>query len=346
MNRQDRGRILSGLWAMFVICTAQSALAEIEAQEKTVEAICLTERPAIMEGESTTLQAWVLTHDGHSLPITWQVSDGTVQGTGAERQWDLSSIRIPPGEPHKKVMATLMAATTDLEHAGCTVEVFIARKEMTGAEEAPMGTRGARMTGRRYLLPDETELSGYGLYSYLLLGEKPQTEEKTKRYLKTLEASVHIMNKLQALSRHVRPRQLNATYIPVTAQPKGKEDDPDFAKRVLAVYDFARAQVLLNKFEKRYDQGPYLVSVKTPLSHESGSVSFQIFQNFSGVVPDLAAKGVKNFEYLAAQERTWTEQSMRVLAFKSRNLIAVAGKETPKVAGSLKTMIQFIKLGE
>jgi hypothetical protein len=346
MNRQDRGRILGGLWTMLVILTAQSALAEIDAQEKTVDAICLTERPAIMEGETTNLHAWVLTRDGQSLPISWQVSDGTVRGTGAERQWDLSSIRTQPGEPYKKVTATLRAAAMDLGDAGCAVEVFIAKKEPTGGEEAPTGTRGGRMTGRRYLLPEDTELSGYGLYSYLLLGEKPQNEEKTTRYLKTLEASLQIMNKLQALSRHVRPRQLNATYIPVTELPKGKEDDPDFAKRVLAVYDFARAQVLLNKFEKTYDQGPYLVSVKAPLSQETGPVSFQIFQNFTGVIPDLAARGVRNFEYLAAQERTWTEQSMRVLAFKSRNLIAVAGKETPKVAGSLKTMIQFIKLGE
>lgn len=115
---------------------------------------------------------------------------------------------------------------------------------------------------------------------------------------------------------------------------------------MLSVYDFARAKVLLSKFATSYDRGPYLISVKSPLSQTREPIQVHILQNFTGVVPDLAARGVKNLEYLSAQQRTWTEQSMRTLQFKMRNLIAIAAEVAPEVAASSKSMIQFIKLGE
>lgn len=350
MNRRYRWRTNGGLWLILIFLNAQIALAQTDSQNNPLEVICLTDRPAVTEGGNTNLQVWATTRDGEPLrrPVSfsWQTTEGTIQGSGSEMQWNLSSVRIVPGELHKKVTATVKASAAGLGEASCAVEVFIGKRNPAGGEDPSTGTRGGLITGRRFLLSTETELSGYGLYSYLLLSAKPQGEEETNRYLKTLEASLQIINKLDDLGRHVRPGQLNATHIPVTELPKGKEDDPDFAKKVLAVYDFARAQVLLNKFEKTYDRGPYLISVKTALAPASQPVPIYIFQNFTGVVPDLAARGVRDFAFLAAQERTWTEQSMRVLAFRSRNLVAIAGKETPKVASGLKAMIQFIKLGE
>ena len=267
-----------------------------------------------------------------------------VQGSDPEVEWNLSKVRIKSDESHSKVTATVKAMTAG--YSSCTVEVFIGQKEPTGGAHPTTGTRGGLIPARRYLLPNQEEAPNYGLYSYLLLSAEPQSEKETVRSLRTLEACLRAIRQLHNLGRYVRPSQLNATYIPVTELPKGKEDDPDFAKKVLAVYDFDRAKVLLNKFEKAYDRGPYLISVKTPLTPASESVQAYIFQDFTNVVPELAVSGVRHFEFLAAQERTWSEKSMQVLAFKSRNLIAVAGKVTPEVAGSLKAMIQFIKLGE
>jgi hypothetical protein len=108
----------------------------------------------------------------------------------------------------------------------------------------------------------------------------------------------------------------------------------------------AAPKVLLNKFEKTYDRGPYLISVKPPLTQAPDPLPIHILQNFTDVSPKLAASIVKDFEFLAAQHRTWTEQSMRVFPTMLRKWIAVAGKEAPEVAVSLKSMIQFIKLGE
>lgn len=233
--------------------------------------------------------------------------------------------------------ATVKAMTAG--YSSCTVEVFIGKKEPTGGEDPTTGTRGGLIHTRRYLLPNQEEKPNYGLYSYLLLSAEPQGEKETVRSLKTLEACLRVMRQLSNLGRYVRPSQLNATHIPVTELPKGREDDPDFAKRVLAVYDFDRAKVLLNKFEKPYDRGPYLISVKSPLTQTPEPVPLHILQDFTDVVPKLAARGVRDFEYLAAQERTWSEQSMRKFPSKLRNYLAIASEVTPEVVVSLKSMI-------
>jgi len=350
MNRYCWRQIVGSLSSILVLIHAQTVLGQADPQRTALDLICVAEQPAIVEGDSTRLHAWATTEDDQmlSVPVSfaWHVTEGTVQGTGGDVQWELSDLSIDPGKSHKKVAATVKAMVTGQGEADCTLEVLISKKEETNIEDPTAGTRGGMIAGRRYLLPNQVGVPGYGLYSYLLLSGKPKNEEETARYLKTLEACLQVLNKLRGLEKHVRQSQLNATHIPVTEVPKGNEDDPDFAKKILSVYDYARAKVLLSQFENTYDRGPYLISVKKPLTKRSESVPIHILQNFTGVVPELAAKEVRDFEFLAAQQRTWTEQAMRRFPSKLRNLIAIAGKVTPGVATSLRTTIQFVKFGE
>ena len=91
---------------------------------------------------------------------------------------------------------------------------------------------------------------------------------------------------------------------------------------------------------------PLIPNTQPPLTQAPEPVPIHILQDFTDVVPKLAARGVRDFEFLAAQERTWSEQSMRKFPSKLRNYLAVASEVTPEVAVSLKTMIRFVKLGE
>ena len=347
MSRLLYWRIFGSTSLVGILLLFSPALAETDASNNAIDLICFTDRPAIIEGESTSLHVVVRAQDGNSpaqtVSLQWQVRDGTVQGSGSAVEWNLSKVGIESGQSHRKVTATAKAIIAGRTDSSCLVDVFIGKRQV--GDNHP-DVRGGLISGRRYLLPSKTEKSGHGLYSYVLLSGKPKNEEETVRYLKTLEACVQAMHKLNNLSRYVRPSHLNATYIPVTALPKGKEDDQDFARQLLSVYDFDRATVLLNYFEKTYDRGPYLISVKAPLSQASEPVQMHILQDFTGVVPELVATTVKDFQYLAAQQRTWTEQSMRVVPSKLRNLIAVAAKEAPGVVVGLKMMVQFIKIGE
>jgi len=45
--------------------------------------------------------------------------------------------------------------------------------------------------------------------------------------------------------------------------------------------------------------------------------------------------------YLAAQQRSWSEASLRRLGLDVRNVIAVGGKVTPQVMEGLEKAVQF-----
>ncbi|MCC2643713.1 MAG: hypothetical protein K0S45_4126 [Nitrospira sp.] len=210
-----------GLWLVAVLFAPQTALAQTDSRNIAMEVICLTDRPVIDQGANTRLQAWAATQDGHSIAFKWQVTAGVVQGTGPDVQWTLSGVKIESGELHKKVTATVKAVAAGLRESNCTVEVFIGNNEEdTGPDRSSSDRRGGFRSARRYLLPDQEE-PGFGPYSYLLFPKPPQTEEERKRYLKTLESCLLVMQSVEDhIKRHRRPSELNATHIPITEFPK------------------------------------------------------------------------------------------------------------------------------
>ncbi len=172
-------RILASLSPLVVLMVSSPALSETDTRNDAMDLICLADRPTIIEGETTRLHVVVGDQDGNStaraVSVQWQVTDGTVQGSGSEVEWNLSRVRIRSGESHTKVTATVKAMMAG--YSSCTVEVFIGKKEPTGGEDPTARTRGGLIPARRYLLPNEEEELHYGLYSYLLLSAEPQGEK-------------------------------------------------------------------------------------------------------------------------------------------------------------------------
>lgn len=199
------------------------------------------------------------------------------------------------------------------------------------------GTRSGLRAARQYLLPNQHEEKGFGLYSYLLFPGRPENDEETTRYLKTLESCLLKMESVEEhLKRHRPKRELNATHIPVKAIPKYSADPPAWAANVLAVYDYAAAQALLDKLEAPFREGPYLVSVvKDPLSSRPKPVQNHLLTDFSGKVPELTSQVMELFMDRTAQQRIWTDVSLRSFGLNLRNLVAVAGKVAPEVVSTI-----------
>ena len=344
MKRYGCWCAVAGLWLMATLSHSLAVHAAEDVRPEStngIDLICLTEQPAIIEGKSVGLRVWASTPDGQPIaqPTTfeWQVTEGRIQDTGADVRWDMAEVTIEPSERHKKVFATVTASAPSVGNAYCRVEVIIGKE--------PFRTRGPRISARQFLMPKTREQPGYGLYSYLLFSAPPQHAEEKARYLKVLAACLSVMRDIdEFLSRHQPARELNATYIPVTKEPKLGISDSEWAENVLAVYDYAAAQILLSKLDTTYQRGPYLISVLKPLKPISTSdslVPVHLFQDFTGVVPDHASNWVKHFTYLAAQQRSWEDQSLRRVHLTMRNLIAVAGIVTPEVASGLNTILQI-----
>lgn len=314
------------------------------------ELICLTEQPAIRQGGDAKLRAWTSTSDGRPLntqiDLVWEVDAGRIEAQTDFTLWDLSKVEVAPLKT-LKVIATVRAAPPGHNELRCAVEVIIGRRsaieillgEITAVVGAGAGA-AARLSARQYLLPGVAEDPGYGLYSYLLFSAPPKDTEENARYLKTIEAYLLVLQDVDSYLRlHVRPENLNATYIPLKQLPDAGNSNAERAANVLAAYDYAAAQILLSKVHSAYQHGPYLVSVLQPLS-ASGARAY-LWEDLTGVVPELAWNWVRFFTYLAAQERTWSEESLQRFGLKLRNLVAVGGKVTPDGLKALEKAVQF-----
>lgn len=257
--------------------------------------------------------------------------------------WNLSSVNIMSGELHKKVKADVKATSASLGEATCSVEVFIGKKEQVVPGPPPIDRSGGLRSARRYLLPSEKEESGFGLYSYLLFPVPPGSDDEKARYLKTLESCLRMMQGVEEhLARHRRPSELNATHIPVTKVPKYNKDLEKWAANVLDLYDYATAQKLLDKLDKTYRRGPYLISViKQPLSNGDASIPVHLLQDFTGKVPELVSQFVDFFTYRAAQQRAWTDESLQSFRLNVRNIVAVASKVEPGVADAVIKLVSL-----
>lgn len=304
-----------------------------------LELICLTEQPAIVEGESATLKAWVSTLDGRSVttPIKfeWEVNAGRIRSQAAATQWDLSTEKV---EEVRDVTATVKVRQFSGSELRCEVKVFIGKKEATIRDRGTLRDDNL-LSARRFLLPNDIEEPGYGLYSYLLFSAPPKDTEERARYLKTIEAYLRVLQDDVRLRRHVLRIKLNATYLPIEKLPAPGKSDAERAVNILAVYDYANAQRLLRKVEQAHQQGPYLLSVRKPMSEAVEST--YLWVDLTGVVPELASQWMQDFVHLAAQQRSWSEVSLNRLRRNIRNLIGVGGKATLDVMKGLEKLIQF-----
>lgn len=341
MNGGLFSRTMGGLCSIILVLHASAVLAQTDSQNKAVDVICITDRPGIVEGETTNLQAWLTTQDGQLLPqpasFLWQVTEGTVLGNGPEVQWDLSHVKIESKEWRKTVTATVKAG-----ELSCVAEVVIGKQEPAGSEGSTAATRDGRLrSARKYLFPNEVEKPGFGLYSYLLFPERPRTEKEKALYMQILESCLRMMESVEEhLAIHRETGELNATHIPVKMAPKSSEGLSEWAANVLAVYDYTTAQKLLDKLGNEYRQGPYLIAVlNQPLSERKSPVQEYLLGDFTGREPKLASQVVDLFTYRAAQQRTWVHETLPSFRLNVRNLVAVAGKVVPDVANVMIRLV-------
>jgi hypothetical protein len=278
----------------------------------------------------------------------WDVRVGQIDGRGPEVRWTLADVR--PGRYAAAVrLYDGRAAITE----ECLVRVIVAadagaRGPFSGALGAvapspsppPPSTR-ARETGGAFLLPDQAEPPGYGLYSYLLFGAPPGNGARD-RYRSALEAYVGLIPDIVALERYIPPAELNVAYVPVRTAP----DRTTTPERLLAEYDYARARSLLRLFPGGNREGPYIVSALRPLGGAvppTATPTPYIFQDLSKVPPHLVASWVKEFWNQAAQERFWEGRSTERFALRLRVTVGVLAAALPEVKKALDTWIAWVQ---
>jgi hypothetical protein len=278
--------------------------------------VCVPSIPATSPLDTVTVS--VYPYDS-TARYAWTPTGGRLVGAGASRGWVLRDAGLG-------VYQTVIIMTgRDGQERRCTVQVKVV---------PPSGTMGG-LPARSFLQSNASERAGYGLYSYLLLGAKPDGAAQG-RYRSAVAEFVRLLPAIGQYSADINPLAVNINYLPVSRIPTS-----DSADRVLEQYDYARAQVLLRVLPGPHFGGPYLVSVRTPLSSQTTAPKAYIAQDLSTVPDTLVGVWVREFLSQATQERLDSGFSLRGLALRLRTLIGVVALGLPDVVHSMaewKTM--------
>ena len=303
---------------------------------------CVPDRPVAHPGEKLAVTVWIsgsVDRATKDININWTSSVGTVRGNSAAT-WTFPnddtrvSIEVP-------ATARALVGHAALGQGQCEVRVYFVRQVVVrGENPLPL------LSGRTFLLPGKKEPEGYGLYSYILFGSPPGSDTERERYLKGLESYLQVVQPIEELERYRDPHELNITLIPLKVpidlnrnltEPKQARE---LAVKLLGIYDYARAQVLLADFGlDATSSGPFLVSKRLQASTRADRTVFDM----SRVAPTLVSQWTKAFCNLATQESSWTETTLRRLALNVRNVIAVAAKLTPQVKGELDELFPGLR---
>ena len=219
-----------------------------------------------------------------------------------------------------RYQTVITVSTRDGQERRCTVQVRVV---------PPSGTM-AGLPARSFLPSGTPERKGYGLYSYLLLGAPPGPSARA-RYRRAVSEFVRLLPAIGQYAADIDPRMVNLNYLPVSQVPRS--DDAD---SILGRYDYARAQQLLRALPGARFGGPYLVSVRTPLSGQAQPPDEYVAQDLSTVPDTLVGVWVKEFLTEATQERLGSGFSMRGLALRLRTLIGVVALGLPDVVQSMQ----------
>jgi len=286
---------------------------------------CSPSRPTTSPLEPVRVVVFANQSDS-SLAYTWSATRGSITGGGPDIKWDFSN--SPIGMQTLTLRVTRQGQVVD----SCTVQVLVVQ---------PGPTRGpGDLIARALLLPGARELEGYGLYSYLLFGSQP-SEASRQLYHSVIAEYVRLMPDINQFAEKLegdniaRRKEINVSYIPLTAAPRQQESDS--AEAILGRYDYARARALLSTLPGTHRDGPYLVSSFTPLSGQAGVSGNFLVQDLSKIPADLVPPYVAQFLNETTQERLGEGWHPQRWLLKLRTILSALGKGAPEVQKAWKT---------
>lgn len=200
-----------------------------------------------------------------------------------------------------------------------------------------------RATGRGWLLGNQPEAPGYGLYSYLLFGSLP-SEATRPLYVAVVQAS---LGKVEPIERKVEAgyalAQLNLYLIPLYKAPPPDVKAADVPGWIVDNYDYARASRILGAVP-RHGTGVYIISVLgKPIDPARQLTPPYLWQDLTHVEPTITAAWIQHFLDQSAKERPWEESMGEKLALDLRNYIELAANQAHVTLPAMATALKWFK---
>ncbi|MEX2261802.1 MAG: hypothetical protein WD696_07610 [Bryobacteraceae bacterium] len=293
--------------------------------------------PALLPGQPQVIQFIAQPSsviEGEKVTLRWNVKAAATISISPDVGAHSETRGTATVFPSRTTIYVLTARDKQGRESSTSVEVQV----VPSAPKATVGEMGlSRLTGRTFLLPGELPESGYGLYSYVLLGEKA-TASNLSLYLAVIEAVLSRMHDMDELRKRTSDlKRLNLLSIPVNKpiELNQAETITGQAALVLKNYDYATAQVLLAAIPKGLTAGPYLFSHFEPIRPERAVSQPYLLQNLSRRSPKLAQAWVSYFQDLCAKPQPWREPALKKIALSLRDYLQKLGDEMPAAAASV-----------
>ncbi|PCH98001.1 MAG: hypothetical protein COB85_02330 [Bacteroidetes bacterium] len=205
-------------------------------------------------------------------------------------------------------------------------------------ENGDLHSNTAMIAGRDFLIGNSKEVEGYGLYSYFLLGSKPDDNNR-ERYLAIIGEFLNITEAKILEEEYDRSRQdINITYFPLIKKPIKNVS----AEWILDHYDFTRARILLNNLSSERLNGVYIIStVKVLSKNPIGSDSY-LFQNLTTVHHSLVKLWVEEFLKQSSKPNFWEKEDGNAFIMNMRNHIAISAEALNIVKVELDKWLAWI----
>lgn len=251
------------------------------------------------------------------------------------------------------------------------VKTSVASQRSHSVSLPPPVVLSGRMTGSSFLIPLQDEAAGYGLYSYILFGSRPESlgSDRWRRYYEAILAFL-MMPTAEEMSRYVPPAGLNITYLPITCserelpeaflQPRAfgfdekrlsahamehQADGQAFSGHIVSNgstacilvsnHDYSRAQKLLSVLPRAHMEGPYIISVTQRLGTTLTLPAEYLYQDLSAVPPELIGLWVREFMAQAQEEKFWRTRRKQQFVLRLRTAIGMMSRQIPDVGNRI-----------
>lgn len=186
--------------------------------------------------------------------------------------------------------------------------------------------RSTFFSGRSFLSKGNKEKKNYGIYSYILFPQRPDSSNY-QVYSQVIRAYLNKVENVDDIERYVQRIKVNIVYFPVKGpieelqHIKGEEERTNW---LINNYDYARAKFFISKIQKEnLYKGPYIVSCKESLSDCKPLKKDYLLQDLSHVHQKVVSLWVSEFLKQSSDLNYWDDTSVDNFTNEIRNAIAI-----------------------
>lgn len=192
--------------------------------------------------------------------------------------------------------------------------------------------------GRAFLARGKKEKKDYGIYSYILFPQRPDSANH-QAYFNIIQSYLNKVEDIEDIDMFYQSNNLNIVYFPIKNPIEDLQSiigQKEKTEWLIKNYDYARAKFFISKFPKEnLNKGPYIVSCRESLSDCKPLRKNYLLQDLSHVHQKVVSLWVSEFLKQSSDLEYWDDTSIDNFSNEIRNAIAIGADGLQVVTASM-----------